>query len=426
MFKIAIDKKNKRLKFALDVPIPVFIENRDDFKLFIENISRNENFKIFRDNKGNVNSFSIDIDSWIDFIENNFNDEELGFQKKMLDGILRRDFNELGEGLEVNFHQRPFDNSIRYWSFILNQGNFGEYFINRFKWYILSKYSIVSPFPLHVDLETSSMCNMNCPMCYRSQIKNTGQMDIDLFKMTVDECAENNLFSIRLSWRGESLTHPKIEEMIEYATGRIKNVSFLTNAFYLDKNKIDCLIENKVSYVAVSFDGIGENYELIRHPAKFEKSYEKVELLKKRRKDAKSKLPQIRLCTLWPAIKDDSEAYYKTMKEVSDYIVCNPYINFKGPMKVKTDFICQYPWERMVIAYNGDSQCCTGWNADDIILGNIKDSSICDMWHSDLMNKIRSLHAKGKRMKLNSCSECRHGSKGDPNTNIEDILKRGF
>ena len=114
------------------------------------------------------------------------------------------------------------------------------------------------------------------------------------------------------------------------------------------------------------------------------------------------------------------------MKKVSDYIVYNPYINFKGPMQIKPDFICQYPWERIVIAFNGKAQCCTGWNAADIILGNVKDNTIYEMWNSDLMNKIRDKHAECRRMEFNSCANCRHGSKGEPNIEISEIVERRF
>jgi radical SAM protein with 4Fe4S-binding SPASM domain len=200
----------------------------------------------------------------------------------------------------------------------------------------------------------------------------------------------------------------------------------LTNAFYIDEDMIDCFISNRISYISVSFDGINENYETIRHPAKFKENYNRVAALRDQKMRRNSKSPQVRVCTIWPAIRDDPDAYYKTMKDVSDYIVYNPYINFKGPMQIKPDFICQYPWERIVIAFNGNAQCCTGWNADDIIIGNVKDNTIFEMWHSDLMNKIRDKHAESRRMEFNSCANCRHGSKGEPNIEISEIVERRF
>ena len=330
------------------------------------------------------------------------------------------------KGLDINFHQNPFDSPERHWQFILNQGHFAAYFFNRINWYLGPKNNYITEFPLHVDLEAASTCNMNCPMCYRDGLKHTGQMGMELFKKAVDECFDNHVFSIRLSWRGETLTHPRIKEMVAYATERIKNVSFLTNAFYLTDDIMESLIDSGLSYLAVSFDGIDDIYEKIRHPAKFSENYQILERLRTIRTEKNALIPQVRLCTIWPAIRDNPDAYYQKMKPVSDYIVCNPYINFKGPMKIKPDFICQYPWERIVVAYNGDTQCCTGWNADDIILGNITNKTIHDMWHSRQMNSIRETHAKHSRMSLTSCAQCRHGSKGDPDIDIDTILNRRY
>jgi MoaA/NifB/PqqE/SkfB family radical SAM enzyme len=328
------------------------------------------------------------------------------------------------EGLQVNFHQNPFDSPDRAWLFTLNQGRFTDYFFNRLAWHLAPTYKIVTPFPLHVDLESASTCNMRCPMCYRDMLESTGQMDMDLFHKLVDECAANDVYSIRLSWRGETLTHPRITEMIAYATARIPNVSFLTNAFYIDERISDCLIENKVSYVAVSFDGIKETYDAIRAPAKFEDSMARLHLLRNKREAAGSPLPQIRTCTIWPAIRHDPEAYQNSMSAVADYMVKNPYINFKGKMVLKEGFICQYPWERIVIGWDGVGQCCTGWNATDIALGNARNVSIRDMWHSERLQEVRRYHQNGQRMNIGSCRECRHGSQSAPDVSIAEILER--
>ena len=424
MLSIVYDKKEEKLNINFDVPIPSTLDH-GNLNSFLSGLTDIADVKLNRQN-GALKGFSVDILNWFKFIKHMFKTDDYVFQESILNDLMRQDLYVQGEGLQVNFHQKMFDTPERYWSFIVNQGNFIDYFFNRLNWYIGPKNTIITPFPLHVDLESASTCNMDCPMCYRSKLKDTGQMNFDLFKKAIDECETNNVFSIRLSWRGETLTHPRIKEMIAYATNKIKNVSFLTNAFYIDDDMIDCFIENAINYVSVSFDGIKENYEKIRYPAKFEESYKRLARLRDKKRATGANRPQVRVCTIWPAIRDDPDAYYKTMKEVSDYIVYNPYINFKGPMQIKPDFICQYPWERIVVASNGQAQCCTGWNADDIVLGNIMDKSIYDMWHSDLMNKIRRVHSEGHRMSLNSCANCRHGSKGEPNIEISEIVERRF
>ena len=416
-----------KLDIGFDVPVPDVCLKNMEFNELLKTMTDNDSQECIKRNTANeITGLVIKIGTLNRIIDQALPVEIAGVEKKTITNLINNDPGSLKTGLQINFHQRSFDSPERYWNFILNQGNFLLYFFNRIKWFLGPKNEYVTDFPLHVDLESASTCNMNCPMCYRKLLKHTGQMDFELFKKAVDECAENHVYSIRLSWRGETLTHPRIKEMIAYATSKIKNVSFLTNAFYIDEDMIDCFIDAGVNYVAVSFDGIKDIYEKIRAPAEFKTNYDKLLLLKNKKNQKNSLLPQIRLCTIWPAIKDDPDEYYTLMKDVSDYIVCNPYINFAGPMEIKHDFVCQYPWERIVVAYNGDAQCCTGWNADDIILGNIKDKTIYEMWHSSQMDAIRTTHAEGKRMSLNSCAQCRHGSKGDPDITIDEILERKY
>jgi len=422
MIKTQYDHTLKELKFIFDLPLPKQLSQHEEFAKFSAHFTMHGGQKKWKE--ATITALTIDLDSWRKFLREVLNQSDAAFQNNILNQLISSDNVKLGDGLQVNFHQNPHDTPERYWNFIFNQGNFIQFFFNRVNWDMAPKNRIVSPFPLHVDIETASTCNMDCPMCYRKGLKHTGQMEPKLFRRIVNECEKHGVFSVRLSWRGETLTHPKIKELIEYACRRIPNVSFLTNAFYIDKGMAKTFIDSGVSYVAVSFDGIGKVYEKVRAPAKFQENQDRLALLRKQREKAGTTRPQIRLCTIWPAIKDDPKAYSEAMTPVSDYIVCNPYINFAGPMELKPDFICQYPWERLVVAYNGDTQCCTGWNATDIILGNVKDLRLKDMWLSEKMNMIRERHASGHRLELESCSECRHGSMGDENVSIDQILER--
>jgi radical SAM protein with 4Fe4S-binding SPASM domain len=328
--------------------------------------------------------------------------------------------------MEINFHQRPYDTGDRFWKFYAGQGDFLETLINRLQWYEYPRHHFVSDFPLHVDVETTSKCNMNCPMCFRKNLKELGHMEWDLFTRIIDECAENGLYSVRLSWRGEALIHPRIFEMIAYAVERIPNVSFLTNTYFVTYRVADFLIEKGLAYLGCSFDGIGEVYNRVRAPAKFEDSLEKLRYLKEKRDSLGAEKPQIRACSIWPAISGDPQAYYDCLSKVADLVVVNNYKDFSQSADPVPDFVCQYPWERLMVAFNGRVQCCTGWNSDDISLGNAADVPLRDMWHGEKLNRLRELHRQKRRMEAGGCSICRHGSElTDQTISIDTIITRG-
>ncbi len=328
--------------------------------------------------------------------------------------------------MEINFHQRPFDTAERFWKFYAGQGDFLATLINRIQWYEYPKNDFVSDFPLHVDLETTSKCNMNCPMCFRKNLKEIGHMDWDIFTTIVDECADNGLYSVRLSWRGEALIHPQIFDMIDYAVKRIPNVSFLTNTYYVTPEVSEFLIEKGLAYLGCSFDGIGDVYDRVRSPAKFEDSLNKMRYLKEKRDKLGLRKPQIRACSIWPAISANPQAYYDCLSQVSDLVVVNNYKDFSDSPNPIPDFVCQYPWERLMVAFNGRVQCCTGWNSDDISLGNIPELSLREMWHGQKLHNLRELHMKKRRMEVGGCSICRHGNRlPDQSVSIDTIIERG-
>lgn len=419
----AYTQDNGHLELIFDTPMPPEAARHQEWKAVADCLD-GAGAEIVRAQDGSVTGVKSGPQAWDIFMREFLTEGEYEAQRAFFDMLPATGAAEAGEGLQVNFHQQSFDTAERYWLFCLNQGHFAKYLFNRIGWYLGPKKGVVTPFPLHVDLETANTCNMNCPMCYRDMMDEVGQMDMGVFRKAVDECAANHVFSVRLSWRGEALTHPRIKEMIEYACERIPNVSFLTNAFYIEDDLIECLVRNQVAYIAVSFDGIDEIYEKIRHPATFDDAWSRLDRLRRAREAAGASRPQIRTCTIWPAVKDDPEAYRNAMSKVADYMVCNPYMNYKGPMEIKEGFICQYPWERIMVAWNGKTLCCTGWNPTDIVLGNVAEKSIKEMWHSPELANIRKIHAQGRRMELETCATCRHGCAGEPNTDIDTILER--
>jgi len=107
-------------------------------------------------------------------------------------------------------------------SYKRGKGYLFRYLLNRFRWYYYPRLHYISRFPDHVDIEISSACNMRCPMCYTitEEFKKRVSrqfMSFELFKKIIDECTKYNVFSIRISLRGEPFIHPDVIKMIKYA-----------------------------------------------------------------------------------------------------------------------------------------------------------------------------------------------------------------
>ena len=118
-------------------------------------------------------------------------------------------------------------------------GHLIPFLINRFQWHYYPRLHYVSKFPCHLDIETSSVCNMLCPMCFTTTNEfkkeiDKGFMSFPLFKKVIDEAASYKTYSIRLSHRGEPFIHPNVVDFIKYAKNAgIKEVASLSNILAL-------------------------------------------------------------------------------------------------------------------------------------------------------------------------------------------------
>ena len=84
---------------------------------------------------------------------------------------------------------------------------------------------IKTEFPLHLDIEVTSYCNLACPMCPRTHRVELGKwenrmMKFETFKKIIDEGAPKGLKAINLNNFGESFYNKNLVKMINYAKSK--------------------------------------------------------------------------------------------------------------------------------------------------------------------------------------------------------------
>src|SRR5688572_17734740 len=109
-----------------------------------------------------------------------------------------------------------------------------EYAAYRRNWRDYATRKVVSDYPLLVDIELSSICNLQCSMCYTISTEfkervNTTRMDWTLFTRIIDEIG-GKVPAIRLSLRGESTVHKRFFDAVAYAKAHgVGEVSVVTH-----------------------------------------------------------------------------------------------------------------------------------------------------------------------------------------------------
>ena len=295
------------------------------------------------------------------------------------------------------------------------KGHLVDYISNRIKWHLNPRLRKVSTFPSHVDIELSSLCNLNCPMCYTTTDEfkekvDQQTMNYELFKKIIDECAEYNLFSIRLSLRGEAFLNKHIYDMIKYAKDKgIKEISTLTHGGFLDEEKFQKLIDLELDWLTISFDGIDEMYEKIRYPLKFDDAVKKIKKFKEMKEKQNKVKPVIKVQTVWPAISDNPETFYKIFNPITDQIASNPLIDYlhkDTDILYEENFTCPQLWQRLVIGADGKAQLCANDEFELNIIGDVNKETLYDVWHGNNMTRAREIHLKHQG--VNSLSPCKH------------------
>ena len=199
------------------------------------------------------------------------------------------------------------------WEYLKNEyrrskGKLFAYIKNRIQWKYYPRKKVL-PFPLNIDIEVSSKCQIKCDHCFR-QYMDIGENDfmpMDMYRKIVDECKREGLFTLKFSMRGEPLLHPDIVEMVRYAKqSGIKEVWINTNGGPITEQLAHGLIKAGIDWITMSFDGLDEMYESIRKPLKYHESLQKLKLLRRMRDILKANT-LLNVQTLWSAIKHNPQ-----------------------------------------------------------------------------------------------------------------------
>lgn len=291
------------------------------------------------------------------------------------------------------------------------RGKYLSYMINRYQWKHYPKRK-VPLFPLNVDIEVSSRCQIKCAHCFRQQmdIGENDFMPLEIYKTVVAECGRHGLFTLKFSMRGEPLLHPDIVEMVRFAKqAGVREVWINTNGGVLNKDLAEGLVAAGADWITMSFDGLREKYEHVRYPLKYEESLEKLKMLRRARDKYKAGT-LLNVQTIWSAIKDNPQEYTDLMKTIVDRVAYNPDMNFKDIILIADpDFVCPRLWQRICVTSLGNYLKCPSDFKMEEILGNVAQMGVKQAWDT-VQEEQRRLHLAGRRLESPVCAKCHHGA----------------
>jgi radical SAM protein with 4Fe4S-binding SPASM domain len=256
-------------------------------------------------------------------------------------------------------------------------------------------------------------------MCPNKELKkeDKGYMDFGLYRKIIDEAA-TFAFDVNLAHRGESLLYPDIIKAIKYAKEHSLFTRLHTNGSLLTSELASSILDSGLDRLSFSSDGYDkENYEKIRIKGNFDQTITNIIRLLEMKKSLNRKKPQvvIEVIDFTPeGTKKDARAKNKFLNRFEglplDELVVKELHNWAGDTSAEKSFsvrtICTFPWNALIIFWDGSVLPCSQDFFGSYILGNVKHSSIREIWNNESMVSLRKKLAAKDVADLDSCANC--------------------
>ena len=278
--------------------------------------------------------------------------------------------------------------------------------------------------PRQVMIENTNACNYTCSFCpHQKMRRKIGLMRFELYKKIIDECSEIGIAHVDIHQFGEPLLDRFFIDRIIYAKNRgIKTVLTNTNGVLLSEELAGDLIRSGLDLVVISIDAATqETYKIVRPSGHLGTVEKNVRNLVKMKRTVGSSRPTVVLDFLQtPENRDESGRFIKKWKGIADKICVSYMHDWASSVEVEGKVLdfhghayrepCRLLWTDLVISWDGRVPLCCIDFENEVILGNVENSSIWQVWHDGPMSKVRRAHLDAKFRDIPLCARCSYRS----------------
>jgi radical SAM protein with 4Fe4S-binding SPASM domain len=310
----------------------------------------------------------------------------------------------------------------------------------------LLDHTTPAKYPVRVQIETSSKCNLSCVCCSHSREGDSGRF---LTVASLEDILGSLAFPlthVTLSGNGEPLLNPDFFPSIDLLAREGLACNFFSNGTLLTPRNCEAIIERRnITMVAISCDGASkETFEQCRVGANFDKWLQSVShfisrmyeqrpdfnvtmftTINKNNSNEIERIIQLaaelgfkNIQLIDPIRVDElAEANELTNKEfaaldldrlfaVARSLGVTPFSHFRRDIVPPRRVVrCLEPWQRPFIRANGNVQPCAAVFGSDraAVMGNIKEERFLDIWRGDRFAEFRTTHVKGTNPLCRAC-----------------------
>jgi len=287
-----------------------------------------------------------------------------------------------------------------------------------------------TPFILNVD--PASACNFKCAFCptgHRDLIKSTnrfqGILDFSVYEKVIADLEEFDepLKVLRLYKDGEPFLNKNFAEMVRLGKNsrKVLSVDTTTNASLFSFERVKPVIDAGIDRINISIDGMSdtEYFENVGCRVSFDKIVRDVERAYEYASNTEIQIKTIREI-IYP---ENIDRFYEIFGNICDRIFienlapCWPDfevgeimgVAFKEGIygqPIEPVNTCPYLFYSMSINSDGTvSTCFLDWSRD-LLIGDVRQNKVRDIWHGQKMNYFRQMHLNGQRSEHKLCGSC--------------------
>lgn len=254
-----------------------------------------------------------------------------------------------------------------------------------------------------------------CPQGHNLMLKK-GFMSYDLFTKIIDQVASTDGYQpkIGLHMNGEPLLHKGLADMILYASKHGLYTLIHTNGTLMTPEMARELINSGISEVSFSFEGENpQRYENIRLNAKYDEVRQNIKHFIRIKGQTRVIIEVLKFRGIDPGISI-SEHFKNEFHgaEFSSFYASNwhgsldlPELNEKD-ICLESPSVCGDMKKVLPISWDGKAHsCCIDFNSL-MVIGDMNENSIQEVWFGEKRKKILKLMIAGKHKSLELCQTC--------------------
>ena len=242
-------------------------------------------------------------------------------------------------------------------------------------------------------------------------------MDFELYKKIIDDCGKAGVKIVQPFNFGEPLMHNRLGEFIRYANEHTKSrIQISTNAALLTYEKAVELLDSGLDRINIDIDGFTKDtFEKVRKNLDFDRVVENtekfIELKKKLNKHIFTTVSIINMDETSGEIAEFKRYWKPRVDRVHDV----KYNTWTGSVEDRNESInnskrfncpCKMLWDQMVILQDGKvALCCLDYDGK-VIVGDMKNESILNIWNGKILNNLRQKQIKLKFDEISTCRAC--------------------